>query len=216
MKSTELTKIETLEAKIKELEEKVQTINNIEQIEKLQRIYGYYLDNNLAQEIVDLFSDSTESVEIANRGVYLGKAGVKRFFVQNQSAPRPAWVMGRHRQLQGVVNVDPSGITAKGRWQCLFMSVNDFNTPSVPTAYWGYGVYENEYIKENNKWLFKKMHFNRIFFTPFQDGWVKTPDIRPNSIELNPTKPDKPPTAYHPYPEEFIVPFHYKHPVTGK
>ena len=132
------------------------------------------------------------------------------------SQPRPAWVMGRHLQLQGVVNVDPSGITAKGRWQCLFMSVNDFNTPSVPTAYWGYGVYENEYIKENNKWLFKKMHFNRIFFTPFQDGWVKTPDIRPNSIELNPTKPDKPPTAYHPYPEEFIVPFHYKHPVTGK
>jgi hypothetical protein len=179
-------------------------------------MYGYYLDNNLAQEIVDLFSDSTESVEIATPRVYLGKAGVRRFFLQNQAAPRPGWVMGRHLQLQGVTNVDAGGMTAKGRWQCLFMSASDFNIPSVPTAYWGYGVYENEYIKENNKWLFRKMHFNRIFFTPYHDGWVKTPDIRPNSIKFDPTKPDLPPTAYHPYPQEFIVPFHYKHPITGK
>jgi hypothetical protein len=216
MKSSESTKIEKMEAKIKELEAKVRTQDDIEQIEKLQRIYGYYLDNNLAQEIVDLFSDNTESIEVANRGVYLGKSGVWRFFLQNQAAPRPDWVMGRHLQLQGVVNVDPGNETAKGRWQCLFMFASDFTTPSKPSAYWGYGVYENEYIKENNKWLFKKMHFNRIFFTPYEDGWVKTPDTRPDSIKIDPTKPDLPPTAYHPYPEAFIVPFHYKHPVTGK
>ncbi len=65
-------KIEALEARIQKLDTKLREVDDIEEIEKLQRIYGYYLDNRLSQEIVDLFSDDTESVEVANRGVYLG------------------------------------------------------------------------------------------------------------------------------------------------
>ncbi len=32
----------------------------------------------------------------------------------------------------------------------------------------------------------------------------------------DPVKPDLPPTAYHPYPSQYIVPMHYKNPITGK
>jgi len=35
--------------------------------------------------------------------------------------------------------------------------------------------WENEYVKEDGKWKIKKILFNRIFTTPFEDGWVKTP-----------------------------------------
>ena len=206
--------LEELEKKVEELEAKVRLADDIEQIKRLQRIYGYYLDNHMDQEIVDLFSDDTESVEVANRGVYLGKEGAKRFFLHAQGQPTPEWAMGRHIQMQGVVTVDPGGNTAKGRWQVLFMSVSNQPMPGVPRAMWGYGVYENEYIKEDGNWMFKKLYFNRFFYTPYDDGWLKTPDICGKTRD--PVEPDLPPTAYQPYPSKYVVPFHYKHPITGK
>lgn len=206
--------LEELAKKVEELEAKVRLADDVEQIKRLQRIYGYYLDNQMHQEIVDLFSDNTESVEVANRGVYLGKEGAKRFFLHAQGQLAPPYTMGRHIQMQGIVTVDSGGNTARGRWQCLFMSVSSHAMPGVPRAIWGYGVYENEYIKEDGKWMFKKLHFNRIFYTPYEDGWLKTPDI--GSKMWDPVEPDLPPTAYHPYPSKYIVPFHYKHPITGK
>ncbi len=206
--------LKELEAKLEKLEAKVALVEDIEEIQKLQRVYGYYLDNNLAQEVVDLFSDDTESVEVANRGVYLGKEGAKRFFLYGQGKPRAPWMLTRHFQLQGVVDVDPGGKTAKGRWYCWMIVTLEGVTPVVPRPCWGLGVYENEYVKENGKWMFKKLHFNRTFMTPYEDGWVKTPDI---ATDLgDPVKPDKPPTAFYPYPKEYILPFHYKNPITGK
>ena len=68
-------KIENLEAKIAELETKLGEVDDVKEIKKLQNIYGYYLDTRFMQEVVDLFSDDAESVEVANRGVFLGKEG---------------------------------------------------------------------------------------------------------------------------------------------
>ena len=167
------------------------------------------------KEVVELFSDKTESVEVAHRGVYLGKEGVHRFFTGAQGKPAPEWAMGRHMQMQGVITVNPDGRTAGGRWHCLFLSVTNFGVETQPPqAAWGYGVYENTYVKENGKWLFLKLHFNRYFYTPYEDGWLKTPDAGRNAPD--PVKPDLPPTAFHPYPSRYIVPFHYRHPITGK
>jgi len=209
------TMVKQLSAKVQGLESKVILVDDMEQIQKLQRMYGYYLDNGMMQEVVDLFSDNCESCEIANRGVFLGKEGVKRFFVQAQGQSTPGWYMSRHLQLQGVVNVDPDGKMAKGRWHVIFMAVSNLGFKDMPPrALWGYGVNENAYVKENGKWLFQKMHFNRYFYTPYEDGWLKTPDA--GARMSDPVKPDLPPTMYHPYPDHFIVPFHYKHPITGR
>ena len=66
---------------IKELEKQVQLQEDIQEIENLERIYGYYFDNNMWAEIIDLFSDTqTESVEIADHGLFSGKKGVRRIY----------------------------------------------------------------------------------------------------------------------------------------
>ena len=57
------TKVENLEAKIEEMETKLREVEDVKEIEKLQRIYGYYLDNRLHEDVVNLFSDDTESVD---------------------------------------------------------------------------------------------------------------------------------------------------------
>jgi hypothetical protein len=206
--------IQKLENRIAELSKKQELTDDLIEIEKLQRIYGYYLDTGKHQEIVDLFSDKTESVEIGNRGIYLRKEGARRFFLESQGKSRPAWSMARHLQLQGVVNVAPDGRTAKGRWQCLFICVASYGKPAKPTACWGYGVYENEYIKEDGNWMFTKVYFCRLFYTPFDKGWVKVPDI--TLLRMDPETADIPSTRHHPYPTTYFAPLHFKHPITNK
>jgi hypothetical protein len=145
--------------------------------------------------------------------VYLGKAGVVRFFkgfLGKGGLPPQPMALGIHMQLQGVVNLDTGGSTAKGRWQCVMLL-------AVPLegnirAMLGHGVYEDEYIKEKGIWQFRKMHFYLTFRTPLDEGWVRTPVVH----SMAQGTPDLPSTGYKPYPGGFIAPFHYKNPVTQR
>ena len=68
-------------ATLEELQVRIQRLDDIKQIEQLQKIYGYYQDYGEWQKIVDLFADSEPSVEEADRGVYKGKEGLKRYYI---------------------------------------------------------------------------------------------------------------------------------------
>jgi hypothetical protein len=115
---------ELLTLKIAQLESRVQTLEDTDAIERLQRVYGYYLDKKLWDEIVPLFTDDA-TVEIGGRGVYIGRTSVGHLFKDVMGGGKEGMEYGTlHNplQLQGVVDVDPGGLTAKGRWRA-FMQV---------------------------------------------------------------------------------------------
>ncbi|MGD0794624.1 MAG: nuclear transport factor 2 family protein [Dehalococcoidales bacterium] len=205
-------------ATLQELQARIQRLEDVKAIEKLQRIYGYYRDYADWDKIVDLFSDKAESVEVADLGVYKGKAGVRRFYQKllGAEAPGPG-MLSLKMQLQGVITLDPDGQTASGRWYGWGMEA----LPAASLHHgelrqtWTFGVYENKYVKENGKWLFKKLLFSLTFRTPYEDGWLKTPVIGQNGPSKE-VPPDAPPANYHPYPSRFRLPYHYMHPITGK
>lgn len=58
--------LEELEAKVKAFEERLLGLEDIEQIAKVQKACGYYLDNSLWDDMVDLFAEATESVEVSD------------------------------------------------------------------------------------------------------------------------------------------------------
>jgi hypothetical protein len=213
------SKIAKLESHIARLEGHIARLDDIEEIKRLQRIYGYYLDYSKWDEIADLFSDNAESVEISDSGVYLGKTGVDRCYrvlhKKGEEGPdgrRMSGIMRTTFQVQGVVDIDPSGVTAKGRWQTIMCLA--FPQEGTVKPLWGSNIYENEYIKENGKWKFKKLHAYLVFRTPYEDGWVKTPVA--TNMRHSDVQPDAPTTFYEPYPSEKRVPYHYKHPITGR
>ena len=196
---------------------RIQRLEDVKQIERLQKIYGYYRDYGEWEKVVDLFSNNAESVEVADHGVYKGKEGVKRFYIDlikggKDRKPRQG-VLSICMQMQGVVTVDPDGKTAKGRWYGYMieakptMSLHEGELRQL----WGHGIYENEYVKEDGKWKIKKLHFFLNFRTPYEDGWLKTPLMGWMPF----AEADAPPTAFHPYPSGYHVPYHNKHPVTG-
>ena len=208
-------------ATVEELQKRIQRLEDIKQIERLQRIYGYYQDYEEWEKVVDLFSDAAESVEMADHGVYKGKEGIRRYFIDlikggKDAKPRIGY-MSIAMQIQGVVTVDPDGVNAKGRWYGFLaearptLSLHEGDLRQL----WAHGIYENEYVKENGKWLFKKLHFFLNFRTPYEDGWLKTPVVGHNGPSTE-VPPDAPPTSFFPYPSGFHFPVHFKHPITGK
>lgn len=139
--------------------------------------------------------------------MYKGKEGVRRFYIdllQGGEGKEPRFgLLSINFQLQGVITVEPDGQTAKGRWY-------GFMVEAKPTlslhegelrALWGNGIYENEYIKENGKWMFKRLHFFLNFRTPFEDGWLKTPVVGHTGPDPVVT-PDAPTTIWSPYPSD--------------
>ncbi len=204
---------------IEQLQARIQRLDDIKQIEQLQKIFGYYQDYGEWQKIVDLFTENGPSVEEADRGVYAGKDGVRRYFLElmgNGARPPRPGLLSILFQLQGVVTVNPDGQTASGRWYGMGMEAKPIASlhEGELRQTWINGIYENEYVKEDGKWKIKKLHFYLTFRTPYEDGWLKVPVIGQNGADPN-LPPDAPTTVYQPYPSAWRVPFHYKHPVTG-
>ena len=206
---------------LESIQQRVQRLEDTKQVEQLQRIYGYYRDNGEWQKVVDLFSDDAESVEIADHGVYKGKKGVRRFYIdliQGGENRKPRYgALSIAIQFQGVVTVDPDGQRAKGRWYGFLMEARPIHSlhEGELRQTWGHGIYENEYIKEGDKWLFYKLHFFLHFRTPYEDGWLKTPVVGQLGPDTD-IPPDEPPTNYHPYPSGRTLKPHFTHPITGK
>ena len=210
-------RVKTLEETVEKLEARLKTTEDIEEIKKLQRMYGFYLTHWMGQEIVDLFSNRPDISLVVNVGEFLGKEGIKNFYLARQQTPELLLAV---MQLSGIVDVDPDGKTAKGRWFGYGFEAMPLEKGIYAQS--PFGIYENEYIKEDGKWKFKRINWRVIFLCPFGECWVKADRLVSKPEQLNlPYKPDILHTTYdekYPirYPSSRILPFHYKHPVTGK
>lgn len=190
-------------------------MQDIHEIEKLQRAYGYYLEHWMYEEIVDCFSTKPDVVLEFPEGTYLGKDAVKRYFAFKKE-PDPEF-LHHLMQLSPIIDVNPDNQTAKGRWY-------SFGGVAMPMGkgvkqMFVSGIYENEYTKEDGKWKIKKFKWSPMYISLPAEGWVKAERVAaldPND-KLSVPEPDIPSTGFDSnYPSGYIVPFHYRHPVTGK
>lgn len=207
-----------LETRLAALQARVDELNDIELINKLTRMYGYYLDKALWDELIPLFSEDCE-VEVSALGVYVGHKQLdvlfRQFLGQGPAKSGPDGLLPgqlyNHMMLQGIVHVALGGRAAKGRWRS-FMQLAEFGK----YGRWGEGVETFEYVKdEADRWRIRKMHFFRTFHTPYEESWATARSPKGGMQPNYP--PDRPPTMdYEPYPGAFIAPFHYPNPVTGR
>jgi len=81
---------------------------------------------------------------------------------------------------------------------------------------WGGGLYENEYVNDNGTWKIARQHYWVTFWGDYDKGWTGE-GIIPVETMSSTIRPDAPPTVeYESFPNTYIVPFHYDHPVTGE
>ena len=210
-----VARIEALEKQVKAQEKQLGVLQDIEAIKKLQKAYGYYVEHMMYQEIVDCFSDSPDVLLDWLEGKYLGKEGVRKYFEFMKSAPPD--FMHQVMQIAGVVDIDPDGQTARGRWYA-FGGIFIPREGNVRRSFVS-GIYENRYIKENGVWKILAIKWVIPYAVRIAGEWAMPEDVnrpylagqfrgpRPDiDIDRNDQR----------YLSGYIFPFHYKHPVTGK
>src|SRR5882762_6026989 len=150
-----MSDIAALTARIEKLEHELALQQDIHQIRRVQYTYGYFIDKSQYNEVVDLFADNGEVWFLG--GIYRGKAGVRRLYIerfqkqftQGHNGPRYGWLLD-HPQLQMVIDVAPERRTAQARGRSLMQAGLHHTAEGNPRAWWEGGIYENDYVREND------------------------------------------------------------------
>jgi hypothetical protein len=209
-KATARVDVQALPAQLAGIEQQLARIEDAAQIENLQMRYGYYLATLLWDDLAALFEDNG-TIEIAMRGVYAGRAAVRRNLNLYGQAGLDDGVLHNHMQYQPVITVAADGRSAKLRSRALSMMGN-----AGKSGQWMGGTYENEFIKVDGVWKFRKDQQVNTYFAPYDVGW-KELKLRPPPGITDSNPPDRPPSfAFDMYPKGFLTPYHYVNPVTGK
>jgi acetyl esterase/lipase len=177
-------------------------------VENLQRIYGYYLDRRMWDEVADLFA-ADGTIEMGQRGVYVGKARVRDFLGLLGPVGIGDGELYDHVQLQIVVTVAADGASAKARSRELNMT-GVFGGQGE----WSEGVYENTFVKDSSVWKIKDLRYFPTFISDYDKGWAG--DAKPVPGVSSELPPDRAPTSvYASYPKAHIPPYHYDNPASG-
>jgi triacylglycerol lipase len=192
-----------------DLSQRATRLRDEEEIENLQRIYGYYLDRAMWDQVADLFArDGT--IEMGQQGVYIGQARIRQFLALSGEQGLATGQMNDHLQLQTLVDVALDGKTAYGRSRELAMT-----GMLQQSGTWSEGVYENTFVKEKGVWRIKSLHFYPTVITDYEKGWAD--DAQPVPGMSTTLPPDRPPTeVYAIYPKAYVPPYHYRNAVTGE
>jgi triacylglycerol lipase len=191
-------------------EQQVGRVKDYHEIDNLVSAYGYYLDKNYWNELADLFA-ADGSIELAQRGIYIGRERVRAFLFNVFGAEGPvANRLGNHVQYQAVIHVAPDGQSAQVRSRML-QQLNFGSRASL-----GASLYENEFVKEDGRWKFRVDHTFNTWTAGYEGGWARNPGRTvPGPSKTYP--PDAPPTfTFQMFPTVYEIPFHYEHPVTGR
>ena len=146
---------------VRNLQTKVEKLEAEAEVRKLHHKYGYYLDKCLYRETVELFAEHPDTYVSFLGGIFRGKAGVKRLyldrfsnvFVKGRNGPVHGFLLD-HLQAQDIVDYFPAVEREKGRehpkckarFRALMsagnhMSMDDAQLPRGKRQWWEGGLY---------------------------------------------------------------------------
>ncbi|HYK26215.1 MAG TPA: nuclear transport factor 2 family protein, partial [Steroidobacteraceae bacterium] len=191
------------------LEHRVLFLHDAAQIENLVSAYGYCLDKQQWDALAQLFAEDA-TMEISQRGVYVGRASIRRALELFGPQGIERGHVHNHMQMQPVIHISSDRRRAWVRSRA-FSQLGAFQGGGI----WHGGLYENELVNEDGVWRFRTDHVYTTYFAHYEQGWMTGPRPTPKPSDKIP--PDRPATeVYESFPEVYIPPYHYRHPVTGR
>lgn len=201
---------EQISAALNALDTRVGLLQDADELERLHTIYGYYLARNQWDHLAGIFAEDG-TIEIALRGIYNGRAGVRRNLDLYGVQDELPGTLHNHMQFQPVIHVAEDGQTALMRSRAFSMMGN-----YEGVGRWMGGTYENAFVKREGVWQILKDQQINTYFATYDEGW-KDLQLRPAPGISDTNPPDAPPSLYFEmYPSAYLPAFHYANPVTGR
>jgi hypothetical protein len=208
--TVDAAELAALRARLQELQGEMQEVKDAQAIKRLQRSFGYYMEEGLVDEVVELFTDDA-TFEFARDGLYRGKARIRDYLLAlngGQQGLREGQ-LNEYLQLMPVITLAEDGQSAKARWRSI-MLLGEFGGEAL----WGEGPYENEYVKENGIWKISKLHWFQTILVPFEGGWGRHEDVNKGIWVSDQLPPDAAPSYdFGSWPTTFLPPFSFSNPV---
>jgi SnoaL-like domain len=178
-------------------ERQLQGVLDYNEIENLQNAYGYYAEKSLWSDIAGLFT--ADGVLEIDETPHVGRGRILEFLKASGAEGPVKGALNSQLQLQPVIHVAADGKSANIRSRLLQLTRDAQGNPM-----WGSGIYENELVKENGVWKFKRLHLYRTWKVNYKGGWAK-----PDADQVTAVNGQQ-------FPSRFTPPFHYRNPVSGR
>jgi hypothetical protein len=189
------------------LAQRVQRLKDSDQIQNIFSYYEYTHTVGMGDLTVRLFADNVPQNDIyvflhdwdrKRAGTYLGKAGLKRLFVEYlmESEGGRIGLLIFHLTNSDIIEVAEDGKSAKGMWFSVGME--------------GFIKYAVDFVKEGDEW--KMTHLHVIHIT-HSDDWVQSSIAGHEGFDIDPSKaPDITKIDDTVYNHERVLPFSYMPP----
>lgn len=152
-----------------ELEELKATLNELRDIEALKSLkarYCHLVDARQWNELAELFTEDA-TCDYGFFGVYNGRDEImNKFFRELVESASSFMVHMVHNPL-----IEVRGDSASGTW---YLTAQTTMQP-VNQAMWVMGIYRDQFKRVNQEWKLSSLKFEFKYYTPYEDGWAKTP-----------------------------------------
>jgi len=160
MATAELEKrVQTLEAQVQELEDR-------DAIQTLRFRYHEYVNEKKPDLIGELFSPDAE-IDYAHLGKAKGRNKIVAFFQKGLSDLVPFVKQFIHNH---VIHVEGNSGTG--------LSYLEATPVHKGESYLVAARFDDEYIKENGRWYFRKVTLTPYFMVPLKEGWAQEDRIK--------------------------------------
>lgn len=163
---------QTKPTSLEELSRVVCELRDLEEIKQLKAKYCHLVDAMRWDELAELFTKDAWC-DYGFFGRYEGRENVVRGFFKGAVAAASSFMV--HMIHNPVVELD--GDRASGQW---YLTAQTTNQPSN-RAVWVMGIYKDQFSRIDGRWRIASLEFEFKYFTPFDEGWAKTPIWNPGS-----------------------------------
>lgn len=153
-----------------DLEARVRRLEDMEAIRDLKMAYAKLCDEGYdADGITALFAEEDVSWESDVFGTHVGRDGIHAWFDNVDEEIR--WAL--HFMVNPGIEVAPDGRTAKGSFYLLELATMSSPDGGEPDAVVMTGKYDDDFVKVDGEWRFKRIVINFEQVSNLDQGWVK-------------------------------------------
>jgi hypothetical protein len=150
---------------------RIDRLESIEAIKKLKHLYMNYCDLGYPPDkLGPLFADNAVWTS-RDFGHHRGRPAIEAFF----GGISAQIVFAAHLAMNFIIDVDNDRGT--GKWRILMPCTMAEDGKRV--SRWILGDYDEEYVRFNGVWLFKKIDFLANYNVRFDQSWAESAVVRP-------------------------------------